>query len=92
MEPVQEGLRGLFENNLSTVVDGGWEADKRKRVCATLGGVRVGTKWAAPILERAFDTFRSADQYYAIKGITATPELMRLSPAPTWFLNLEGFD
>lgn len=38
------------------------------------------------------DTFRSADQYYAIKGITATPELMRLCPAPTWFLNLEGFD
>lgn len=38
------------------------------------------------------DTFRTADQYYAIKGTVATPELMRLCPAPTWFLNLEGLE
>ena len=46
---------------------------------------------AEPPSEQGYiDTFRTADQYYAIKDVQATPELMRLCPAPTWFLNLTG--
>ena len=45
----------------------------------------------APPSEQSYlDSFGTADQYYAIKGTVATPELMQLCPAPTWFLNLEG--
>lgn len=52
-----------------------------------------GRNPASPPSEQGYiDTFRTADQYYAIKGVQATPELMRLCPAPTWFLNVSGLD
>ncbi len=83
-----EGFNSLTDAQLEQL----FEQEVAEYECLTDLGYEIEE---APTFQSYLDTFKSADQYYAIQSLTGLGQADMTSviaqcPPPTWFLNLDG--